>query len=189
MSEELIVDHCSPTLAGIKTGNLFSVKITDETDICSEVRQLNCELRNKGIRVIPLKRTDAYALIYLYRPDHLRKDLDDPAALEILEKKGYHCDNPERCIVQLIGRLKDNADFPHEIGLFLGYPPSDVAGFIEHPCRGVKCCGCWKVFSKPEKARRTFNRFDMCTRAYRKMSKQGKSLTQLAVKSSTPNIN
>ena len=28
MSEELVVDNCSPTLARIKTGNLFSVKIT-----------------------------------------------------------------------------------------------------------------------------------------------------------------
>ncbi len=182
MSEELIVDNCSPTLAGIKTGNLFSVKITDETDIYKEVRQLNLELRKKGIRVIPLKKTDEYALIYLYRPDHLRKDLNDPQALKILKRRGYLCESPERCIVQLIGRLRDNKAFPHEIGLFLGYPPSDVACFIEHPCRGVKCCGCWKVFSRPEEAKKIFSRFEMCTKAYREMRRQGKSLTQLAVK-------
>ncbi len=181
MSEELIVDNCSPTLAGIKTGNLFSVKITDETDIFSEVRELNRELRKKGIRVIPLKKTDEYALIYLYRPKHLKKDLNDPEALKILKERGYLCDNPERIIVQLIGRLKDSAEFPHEIGLFLGYPPSDVACFMEHPCEGVKCCGCWKAFSKPEKAEKTFNRFRMCTKAYQEMSKNGKSLKQLAV--------
>ena len=27
MSEELLVRHCSPTLAGLKTGNLFSYKV------------------------------------------------------------------------------------------------------------------------------------------------------------------
>ncbi|MCR5406869.1 MAG: DUF3793 family protein [Lachnospiraceae bacterium] len=182
MSEELIVDNCSPTLAGIKTGNLFSVKITEGTDIISEVRRLNCELRKKGIRVIPLKKTKEYALIYLYRPKYLKRDLDDPEAVRILRKRGYHCDSPERCIVRLIERLKEDNTFPHEIGLFLGYPPSDVACFIKHPCEGVKCCGCWKAFSKPDAARKTFSRFEMCTKAYRQMNRQGKSLTQLAVR-------
>ena len=181
MSEELIIDNCSPTLAGIKTGNLFSIRTTEDTDIYSEVRQLNHELGNKGIRVIPLKRTDEYTLIYLYRPKHLKKDLKDPEALKILNKRGYACDDPERCIVQLIGRLNENSDFPHEIGLFLGYPPSDVACFMEHPCEGVKYCGCWKAFSKPEKAEKTSDRFKRCTKAYQEMCRKGRSLKQLAV--------
>ncbi len=181
MSEELIVDNCSPTLAGIKTGSLFSVKITEGTDIFCEVRQLNRELRKKGIRVIPLKKTDEYALIYLYRPKYLERDLNDPEAVRILRKRGYHCGSPERCIVRLIERLKEDNAFPHEIGLFLGYPPSDVACFIKHPCEGVKCCGCWKAFSKPDAAKRTFARFKSCTKAYQEMCRNGKSLKQLTV--------
>lgn len=34
MSEELIIEHCSPTLAGIKTGSLFSVKIKEQRIQC-----------------------------------------------------------------------------------------------------------------------------------------------------------
>ena len=182
MSEELIVDNCSPTLAGIKTGNLFSVKITEGTDIISEVRRLNRELRKKGIRVIPLKKTEEYALIYLYRPKYLKRDLNDPEARRILASRGYDFETPECGIAQLVKRLNSGKSFPHEIGLFLGYPPSDVACFIKHPCEGVKCCGCWKAFSKPDAARKTFSRFEMCTKAYRQMNRQGKSLTQLAVR-------
>ena len=181
MSEEVIVDNCSPTLAGIKTGNLFTVKITDKTDILREIRELNCELGSKGIRVIPMKRTKDSALIYLYRPKNLKEDLKDPRALKLLRKRGYSYESPERLIVQLIRRLKEDESFPHEIGLFLGYPPSDVTCFIEHPCKGVKCCGCWKAFSKPEKAKKIFKRFNMCTRAYKEMSRKGKSLQQLTV--------
>ena len=33
MSEEIIIKHCSPTLAGIKTGSMFSVGITENNDI------------------------------------------------------------------------------------------------------------------------------------------------------------
>lgn len=48
MPEELIIEHCSPTLAGIKTGSLFSVKINDDTNIISDVRYLNNVLKEKG---------------------------------------------------------------------------------------------------------------------------------------------
>lgn len=30
MSEEMLVRHCAPTLAGLKTGNLFSCEFEDE---------------------------------------------------------------------------------------------------------------------------------------------------------------
>ncbi len=181
MSEELIIEHCSPTLAGIKTGSMFSVRITEDTDINMEIRELNRALRKKGLRVIPLKKTSEYALIYIYRPAYLKKDLNDPQALRILKERGYEPENPECCIAQLVRHLKSDKVFPHEIGLFLGYPPSDVKCFMKHPCKGVKCCGCWKAYSEPEKAKKTFVRYRKCTEAYHEMNKNGKSLAQLAV--------
>ena len=98
MSEELIIEHCSPTLVGIKTGNMFPVRVTEDADINAEIRELNKALRVKGLRVIPLKKTDEYALIYLYRPDYLKKDLNDPQALSILKERGYEPENPECCM-------------------------------------------------------------------------------------------
>lgn len=181
MSEETIIEQCSPTLAGIKTGNLFSIKVTSVTELNSEIRTLNDSLRDKGLRVIPLKVTYRYALIYLYRPSRLKKDLNDPHASLILKKMGYTFKSPEMCIVELVRRLEHDESFPHEIGLFLGYPPSDVECFMKHPCTGVKCRGCWKAYSEPEKAVKIFERFRTCTEAYRKMYKKGKTLAQLAV--------
>ncbi|MCR5684242.1 MAG: DUF3793 family protein [Lachnospiraceae bacterium] len=181
MSEEIIIKHCAPTLAGIKTGSLFSVRVPKEKDINLEVRKLNSILRQKGIRIIPLRKTGEKALIYLFRPEHLKKDLKDPNAKRILKRKGYKFEKPECCIVQLIRHLNNDDTFPHEIGLFLGYPPLDVQCFMEHPCDGVKCCGCWKAYSDPEKARKTFERYKICTDTFYKMYKNGKSLAQLAV--------
>ena len=111
MSDKLIIDNCSPTLAGIKTGNLFSVKYTDETDINRELSELNRKLRKKGLRVIPLKKTDGYALIYLYRPGHLKRDLTDPLAKKILKNRGYDPGNPESLIVQLVKHLREENMF------------------------------------------------------------------------------
>ncbi|MCR4640900.1 MAG: DUF3793 family protein [Lachnospiraceae bacterium] len=181
MPEELIIANCSPTLAGIKTGSLFSMKISEGTDLFREARELNFQLRKKGLLVIPVKKTEELALIYLYRPKDLSRDLKHPWAAKILKKTGYCSDDPENCLVRLIRRLREEDVFPHEIGLFLGYPPSDVESFMEHPCKGVKFCGYWKAYSHPEVAEKTFRRFRMCTEAYREMHQKGKSLTQLAV--------
>lgn len=176
-----IIEYCSPTLAGLKTASLFKVNSREGSDINSKIRELNIVLKEKGIRVIPLKRAPEYALIYLYRPESLRRDLSDPKAASILRKKGYCCKGSEYCIAQLRKHLENDASFPHEIGLFLGYPPSDVECFMRNPKDGVKCCGCWKVYSDKKKAEKTFRKYRRCTEVYRALSKRGMSLTELAV--------
>ena len=49
-------------------------------------------------------------------------------------------------------------DFPHEVGLFLGYPPGDVEGFRLNHGRNFKLCGLWKVYCDMEQATARFQR-------------------------------
>lgn len=178
MIKKALVEYCAPTLAGIKTGNIFSIK-NGKTDIYREIRKLNGILVGKGLRLIPIRKTEKDTLIYLYRPDRLKEDLKDPKAAEILETKGYPCGNSDGCLATLVKHLKTDKSFPHEIGLFLGYPPSDVEHFMEDPCRGVKCVGCWKVYSNECEARKTFEQYKKCTDFYHKESVCGKPLEAL----------
>ena len=180
MLSEAVIEYCAPTLAGIKTGSLFTIR--NSTDkIKEEICILNRMLTKKGLRIIPIRKTDKSTLIYLYRPERLKKDLCRQEAEAILAEKGYCCGNPEGCLVQLVKHLADDQEFPHEIGLFLGYPPSDVRSFMESPCKGVKCVGCWKVYSNQDEAEKTFNRFRKCTDIYRRKADSGKSLEELTV--------
>ena len=89
MPDQILIDQCAPTLAGLKTGNMFTVKIEPGQDICAELRSLNRLLREKGIRVVIFRKNDKRALLYLYRPDYLERDLGYPEARRILEEKGY----------------------------------------------------------------------------------------------------
>ena len=102
---------------------------------------------------------------------------------ELLERRGYCCGHPEQCVASLMRRLRQCAQdaFPHEIGLFLGYPPEDVAGFIEHKADGCKCVGCWKVYGDVQKATALFDRYKRCTTSYLNAWKHGKTVEQLAV--------
>ena len=72
--------------------------------------------------------------------------------------------------------------FPHEIGLFLGYPLQDVLGFIENRGQGSKLVGTWKVYGDEEAARRTFARYKKCTAVYSRCLKEGTPLEKLAVR-------
>ena len=163
MSEQILVRHCSPTLAGLKTGNMFTCEHTSHEDVREFIRALNHRLKKKGLRVLPLRFGDKKALIYIYRPTRLTRDLQNSLASMLLSQRGYDGMSPERCIIQLIRKLRESAEFdrmefPHEIGLFLGYPPEDVHGFIENK-DNFKCVGAWKVYGDEAAAQLTFAKY------------------------------
>ena len=181
MSDQSIIEQCAPTLAGLKTGSLFSVKREPDENITEEIRKLNGLLREKGLRAIPVRNDEKRTLIYLYRPKLLEQDLKNPEAEKILAGRGYTCSNANICLLQLIRHLSAKGDFPHEIGLFLGYPAEDVKGFISHPNEGVKCVGCWKVYTDKERAERIFCQYKRCTEIYKQQYQNGKPFSQLIV--------
>lgn len=181
MSEELLVQHCSPTLAGMKTGNMFNCKFADGIEMRNCIRCWNRMLVKKGLRVLPLRFREDRALVYVYRPARLSEDLQNDTAAEILDGHGYSMETPERCVVELIRRLENSEEFPHEIGLFLGYPPEDVRGFIENKAANCKCVGCWKVYGDADAAQKTFNKYKKCTDVYCAMFANGRSIERLTV--------
>lgn len=181
MPEEMIIRHCSPTLAGIKTGSLFTCTMTSRDELAGDIRKMNRKLVPKGLRVLLLRIRNDRALIYVYRPSGLKKDLEDKQAKMLLEKHGYTPQKADRCVIQLINRLKNCQEFPHEIGLFLGYPPEDVSGFIDNKACGHKCVGCWKVYGDEVLARKTFERYEKCTKVYCSLWEQGKPIERLTV--------
>ena len=125
MSDELLVRHCSPTLAGLKTANMFSCSFENREDMTKSIRKLNRVLGRKGVRVLPLRFSGNQGLIYVYRPEKLSEDLSRNGAGCILSERGYCTDSTGRCIGHLMQRISEQKEFPHEIGLFLGYPVED----------------------------------------------------------------
>ena len=180
MAEDLVVRFCSPTLAGIKAGSLFVCPFADGAALQRWLRSFNRRLGGKGLRVLSLRYRGGKALIYVYRPRMLERDLLDHDAERILSERGFLPGPVGRRLAQLIRRLACSGEFPHEIGLFLGYPPEDVSGFI---CgdRECKCTGCWKVYGDVESARLQFSAFKRCTEQYCFRFAHGCTLEELAV--------
>ncbi len=180
MSDEQVIRHCAPTLASIKTANLFSSFFVSRQEMLNHVRNLNFRLRGKGLRMLALLYKDHRGLIYVYRPDKLSRDLQNELAKSLLYECGYTCTDENKCIQKLIEKLAHESDFPHEIGLFLGYPPEDVDGFINRR-NECKYCGFWKVYGDVDAAQKLFSRYRKCTNIYCRLCQEGKSIESLTV--------
>ena len=181
MSDDYLVRNCAPTLAGIKPANLFTYPYEEKEAILGSIRRMNQRLRAKGIRIIPLRFSENNVLIYLYRPAKRSADLEDSTAAKLLRQCGYPCNSCGHCVVKLGQKLRAQEDFPHEIGLFLGYPPEDVCGFIENKARNCKCVGCRKVYGDEEAAKKKFAQYRKCTHVYCDQWAKGKDIERLTV--------
>lgn len=182
MSDAFLVEHCAPTFAGLKTGNLFRISYADIEVFREELRGLNGILKRKGLRAVPVRMTAEFALVYLYRPDFLKRDLGCEEAARLLTSLGYEPQSVNRSVAFLARMMREKEVFPHEVGLFLGYPPEDVLGFMKSSREGVKCVGCWKVYGDETKARAAFWRFQRCREVFEENVQRGRKLEALIVR-------
>ena len=185
--ETVMIEQCAPVLAGLKPAGLFRYETRDCADLARRVRSWNEQLDEKGLCVRVLKgcmRTHQY-LVYVYRESRLRVLLAQPQVRDFLRGEGYDLpqqpDDDAPLLRQLSRRLCCEADFPHEIGVFLGYPLPDVVGFIENEGRNFTCCGCWKAYGDPSAAQRHFAQLNKCTAVYLRLFRNGTPIQRLAV--------
>lgn len=180
--EMRLVQHCAPTLAGIKTGGLFNYyTVNSDCDINIQIKKWNCLLNPRGVALRVLSQGKDRSMIYVFRPNRLLKDFACPGVSAFLSDIGYDCDSISSCIQKLAERIDGSTSFPHEIGLFLGYPLPDVKGFIENAGQNCKFCGMWKVYGDESQTIKLFEQFKKCTRIYCECLQKGSSVKRLTV--------
>ncbi len=182
IDEKVLIEQCSLTLSSLKTASLFTVKINNIDKVNTDIANWNNKFYDKGVKLVVLRVGTNSALIYLFREDMLKEDLGNENAKNILLRYGYNNLNVENSIKKLSQRLSTYKEFPHEIGLFLGYPPKDVEGFICNGGRNCNLCKYWKVYGDKDEALLRFSKYDKCKQVYRKLWENGKDILQLTVK-------
>ena len=181
--EEMLVEQCAPTLAGLKTGSLLTCPYGSTQEMLGNLRAWNRRLGKKGLRVIPLRVRENRALDYVYRPEKLKSDLENAEADALLREKYYPSGNADKCVAELVRRFRSQGGFPHEIGLFLGYEPEDVDGFIHLGPGKAKYSGMWKIYGDTEKAKKRFDVYRKCTKLYQDAYTRHNSIDRLVVAS------
>ena len=181
--EAVLVRQCAPTLAGMKPGSIFCFNHSSLEASRQKVYQWNERLTPLGLTVqILLERpSSGSVIVFVYRHDRLEQMLSDDAYQRFLTQAGYAETNLDSLLEQLACRLRTQTEFPHEIGIFLGYPLQDVIGFIENHGRNFTCCGFWKSYGDPAEMQVCFACYRRCIQTYVAMFEQGVPIERLAV--------
>ena len=150
--ESLLANYCAPALKQYKYANMFHLP-KDDDSIRSFIKQYNQQFNSKGIFFILIEQETQYT-IYVYNSK--LKDYISSNAVQNFLKSYQYPNTFELCIQELKKRL-NTKNYPHEIGVFLGYPLDDVIGFIEH--KPYYLVGDWKVYQNVNEAKKQFDLF------------------------------
>jgi hypothetical protein len=173
--KRLIINQCGPVLMGEKPAALFPLRSALYLDCLSALLPRNINLAILRQTETPAGDAELSAynrrpLVLLYEKTMLKKTLSGSAIRCFLSDLGYPAAvfSISHTLCYLKMRFSAN-DFPHEVGLFLGYPLEDVTGFIRHKGQNYKLCGYWKVYGDVERAKRLFRQYDLCRECMEKM--------------------
>jgi hypothetical protein len=156
--EALIRWAAGPVIAGIKPASL--VRLSRHLMLDAWDREGPALCSSLGLSVLPLKEGPGTMLTLFYRQGILARKLRGGAAARYLRSLDYPASAGMEGYLSFLKRRFAGPDFPHEVGVFLGYPLEDVICFSAGQQSPYDCRGYWKVYRRPEKAERTFAYMD-----------------------------
>lgn len=119
-------------------------------------------LDGSGLAALELADRRDSVLLLLYSPSAMERLLQRANVSAVLKRVGYaEVEDTESVLDQLAARMGD-AGFPHEIGVFLGYPLKDVAAFMGWVSIPFACQGPWKIYGDPRESLRLAETFRCC---------------------------
>lgn len=173
-----VVIQCAPVLKGVKISNLITMKP-------GGWRKIRAYLKKSRIICIPLYADAEKEVLFLYRYEQLERHLKNREVREFLRSCGYESFEVASVLVRLRRRYQLYAgiskEFPHELGVLLGYPVGDVQGFIDNRGENSLTSRYWKVYQNPKEAEKIFDLYDRVKEQALKEIMCGRTLSHVAV--------
>jgi hypothetical protein len=149
--------QCAPVISGIKISNLLTIP-------AKSLRELSVVLKKTELSFRILYPGRERLVILIFREAKLREYLAREEVMAFIYKCGYETSNISKIFPVFVKRymryMELKQDFPHELGLFLGYPIEDVEGFIKENGKNYLYSGYWKVYKDTELKIRLFKDYE-----------------------------
>lgn len=159
-------NSCMPTLLKHKPSSLitFQKKYIEKEEVffhtlLEEAARFSC-------RYEILYENEKALYVLLYQPELLQEVLNKYGNNPLLRSHGYEMREKLltfnlKVFQTRFQKYKREAerDFPHEVGIFLGYPIEDVEEYVKNNGENYLLCGYWKVYHNVEEALLTFAYF------------------------------
>lgn len=175
--EVKIAQQCAPVLAEVKASNMLVLEDRYIKDVVKT-------LEGTGVSWRCLYAGEEKNIWLIYRKQALQSVLRTGEARGFLKTHGYEEGTLEQMLMHLGKRFRQyrkdkNVAFPHEMGVFLGYPMADVKGFIEHEGKNYLYSGYWKVYADVEERKRLFQVYEEVRQVFVQEAEKGKNLWEI----------
>jgi len=149
--------QCAPVISGIKISNLLTIPVKN-------LKELSAVLKKTELSFRILYPGRERLVILIFREAKLREYLAREEVMAFIYKCGYETSDISKIFPVFVKRymryMELKQDFPHELGLFLGYPIEDVEGFIKENGKNYLYSGYWKVYKDTELKIRLFKDYE-----------------------------
>ena len=149
--------QCAPVISGIKISNLLTIPAKNLMELSSILKKTKLSFRI----LYPGRER---LVILIYREAELKEYLERDEVGAFIYKCGYKTSDMNKIfpifVKHYIRYMELKQDFPHELGLFLGYPVEDVVGFIENNGKNFLYSGYWKIYKDAEIKIQLFNNYE-----------------------------
>jgi len=157
---------------------MFTIKnqAYSEEELLTWEKIFNCE----GINIKAIPTSFNSHIIFTYNLKWLKKIISNTSVSSYLNKKSYPDNqNINSVLKELFKRIQNNSKFPHEVGIFLGYPLEDVVCFEKNQGKNCKYCGYWKSYTNPSEAENYCCKYVSCGRMCKHWFDEGYSVPQI----------
>ncbi|KXS43542.1 MULTISPECIES: DUF3793 family protein [unclassified Candidatus Frackibacter] len=156
------------TLMGVKPSELRSVRIYDQDEHkywrkCKEILK-----EHSKIEIIEIGNADKRQKVFVYHISALDEQISKKKNLDFLRYLGYPKEyDLSKYVEYLLNEIEKNY-FPHEIGIFFGYPLKDVLGFMGYLDLPVTTKAEWKVYGDKSISTIQQKKFNLARNAFNK---------------------
>ena len=170
----------APILRGLKPAELLSLQFQRKGCLTCFQKNKDSFFRALGLSFLEIRERENSLLLLIYDREQLEKRLAEIRQKALLTSRGYLLESSlDRVLAHLKSRF-GRESFPHEVGLFLGYPEKDVASFIALGGENFSYCRHWKVYHDVPEAKRTMLEIDASRHAVITLLMRNLSMTYIA---------
>ncbi|SMB96549.1 Protein of unknown function [Desulfonispora thiosulfatigenes DSM 11270] len=151
------------TIMGVKPAELINVKIGQGFENCKNALVNYPEINLMEIK--ELKR-EPRMQVFFYHKTVLEEVFMKKCNQNFLYNMGYNLQNSLVDNLEILRSRLQKEEFPHEVGLFLGYPLKDVLGFMGmYPLEFVGARG-WRYYGSLELSQSYYNKYQKAKESF-----------------------
>ena len=174
--ETQLAMQCAPVIMGLKVSNLLIIP-NKNIDRVKEI--LNGSPLSSQLLFIKEEKT----IFLVYRQEYLQQYLSQEKSKKLLKQLGYRKMELEELLTIFIRRYswycRYGGNFPHEMGLLLGYPVEDVIGFMENDGKNFLYTGYWNVYENIGEKIHLFQKFELAKERLLQLVTMGVSMAEV----------